>query len=149
MMGSVMIVSSDSISNAIFKAHLEPDYTGIEISSGVQALGFLKSNPLPDLILMDVEMTTGMNGLEVLKVLKQDERTRDIPVIFTLTENKREMGIIQKLYEQGAAEIVTRPVTKIQLLRRIAYQLEIKHLRQENSRLKVQLQQHTSGSEAC
>ena len=94
-------------------------------------------------------MTTGMNGLEVLKVLQQDERTRDIPVIFTLMENKREMRIIQKLYEQGAAEIVTRPVTEIQLLRRIAYQLEIKRLRQENSRLKAQLQQYTNGGETC
>ncbi len=148
-MGSVMIVSSDSISNAIFKAHLEPDYTGIEISSGVQALGFLKSNPLPDLILMDVEMTTGMNGLEVLKVLQQDERTRDIPVIFTLMDHHSALSILPTPYEHGAPETVTRPVTEIQLLRRTAYQLEIKRLRQENSRLKAQLQQYTNGGETC
>lgn len=61
----------------IFKAHLEPDYTGIEISSGVQALGFLKSNPLPDLILMDVEMTTGMNGLGIFLLSLPLWKTRE------------------------------------------------------------------------
>ena len=61
-MYTVMIVSNDKISNAICKAYLTPAYEGIEMFSGVQALGFLKSNPLPDLILMDLHMA-GMDGM--------------------------------------------------------------------------------------
>lgn len=138
-MYTVMIVSNDKISNAICKAYLTPVYEGIEMYSGVQALGFLKSNPLPDLILMDLHMA-GMDGTEVLKVLKQDERTKDIPVIFTLTEHS-DMDIVHKLYMQGATEIITKPVTEIQLLKRIEYQFEIKRLREENIHMKNMLEQ--------
>lgn len=138
-MYTVMIVSNDKISNAICKAYLTPEYKGIEMYSGVQALGFLKSNPLPDLILMDLHMA-GMDGTEVLEVLKQDERTKDIPVMFTLTEHG-DMDIVQNLYRQGATEIITKPVTEIQLLKRIEYQFEIKRLRAENTRMKNILEQ--------
>ncbi len=138
-MDTVLIVSNDKINNAICKAHLIPKYKGIEMYSGVQALGFLKSNPLPDLILMDLDMP-GMSGLDVLKVLKQGEQTKDIPVIFTISESL-DMGIIHNLYLQGATEIVTKPVTEIQLLKRIEYQFQIKHLKEEVSRLESLLKE--------
>lgn len=144
-MYTVMIVSNDKISNAICKAYLIPTYQGVEMYSGVQALGFLKSNPLPDLILMDLDMA-GMNGLEVLKVLKQDENTKNIPVIFTIPENHMDMGITQNVYAQGAAEIVTKPVTEIQLLKRIEYQFEMIRLKMENNQLKALLANNILGN---
>jgi len=133
-MFTVMLVSNDKISNTICKTYLVPAYQEIEMRSGVQALGFMKSNPLPDLILMDVEMA-GMSGMEVLQALKQDPRTSHIPVIFTL-EDRNNMDLVHKLYMQGATEVISKPVTEIQLLRRIEYQFELKRLREENTRLK-------------
>ena len=137
-MYTVMIVSNDKISNTIIKAYLVPAYEGIEMYSGVQALGYMKSNPLPDLILIDLEMA-GMNGMEVLHSLKQDPNTSHIPVIFTI-EDRSDMDIVHKLYMQGATEVVTKPVTEIQLLRRIEYQFELKRLREENEHLRAVLE---------
>ncbi|ACO47560.1 response regulator [Deinococcus deserti] len=48
--------------------------------SGHEALKLLKSTPLPDVILLDINMP-GITGFEMLEYLKQDRRLRHIPVV--------------------------------------------------------------------
>ena len=58
----------------------EQGYTVFPTSDGVQALRFVDST-LPDLILLDIKIP-GLDGFEVCRRLKADERTRSIPIIF-------------------------------------------------------------------
>ena len=66
----------------------------------------------PDLILLDW-MLPGMNGLQVLSELKNDERTKDIPV-FMLTAKGMMAEVGRALYG-GADEYITKPFDPVEL----------------------------------
>ncbi|MES9905878.1 MAG: phosphate regulon transcriptional regulator PhoB [Sedimenticola sp.] len=70
----------------------------------------------PDLILMDW-MLPGTSGIELTRELKQDERTRDIPVIM-LTARGEEDDKVRGL-ECGAEDYVTKPFSPRELMARI------------------------------
>lgn len=73
-------------------------------SNGQEGLDKVKAEK-PDLILLDVIMPK-LNGLDVLKTLKQDSNTKDIPVIL-LTNLPAEMSA-QKAKELGAADYLVK-----------------------------------------
>ncbi|MEM7343659.1 MAG: response regulator [Chloroflexota bacterium] len=70
---------------------------------------------IPDLILMDVRMPK-MTGYEACKVLKEQEETKDIPVIF-LSAKGQEMEISTGL-EAGAEQYLLKPFAPDQLTER-------------------------------
>ncbi len=78
---------------------------------------------LPDLILLDIMMPK-MDGFQVCQKLKSTEKTRYIPIIF-LTARNDEEGI-QKAFQLGAADYVTRPFNRVELLARIRTHLDLK-----------------------
>ena len=81
---------------------------------GVEALEFLRREggfhqaPLPDVILLDVNMPR-MNGLELLSVLKNDARLRRIPVIMLTTSRAEED--VWRSYDLHVNAYVTKPVS--------------------------------------
>ncbi|MDX9818801.1 MAG: response regulator [Desulfococcus multivorans] len=77
----------------------------IPAETGEQALK-IAGNEHPDLILLDL-MLPGINGIEVAKRLKNNVRTRDIPIIM-LTARGEEADIVLGL-EVGADDYVTKP----------------------------------------
>lgn len=78
----------------------------------------------PDLILLDIMMPK-MDGFEVCKLFKSRDQTKYIPIIF-LTARNDEEGI-QKGFKLGAADYVTRPFNRAELLARIETHLRLKH----------------------
>jgi two-component system, cell cycle response regulator DivK len=61
----------------------------------------------PDVVLMDMQLP-GMDGLEATRVLKDDARTRDIPVVaFTARAMK---GDDERMRQAGCAEVVSKPI---------------------------------------
>lgn len=83
---------------------------------GVEALEFLFSTgkfegenaePMPQLILLDLKLPK-LDGHEVLRQLRADERTRYIPVV-VLTSSQEEQDII-KSYDNGANGFVQKPI---------------------------------------
>jgi len=71
-------------------------------------VGIYERYTLPSLVVLDLNMP-GMNGTETLKMLKNDSRFRDIPVIiFSTSVNAIEM---QECLKTGAAAYVVKPVT--------------------------------------
>jgi two-component system response regulator len=81
-------------------------------SDGEEALQFLlpddgSCNPVPDLVLLDINLPK-ITGLEVLRRLRQDERTRYLPVVVLTTSNE-ERDIVET-YDLGANSFVRKPV---------------------------------------
>ncbi len=83
---------------------------------GVKALE-LATRVRPDLILLDVMLPGGLDGLEICRRLKQDERTRAVPVIM-LTALGDEVDRIVGL-ELGAEDYMAKPFSPRELLLRI------------------------------
>lgn len=63
----------------------------------------------PDLILLDM-MLPGLNGLEVIKALKENEPTRGIPVIVMTAYPGDEQFLKSTLMAMGAVEYLAKPV---------------------------------------
>jgi two-component system alkaline phosphatase synthesis response regulator PhoP len=85
------------------------------VLSGEEGLRAARSHPL-DLVVLDL-MLPGIDGLTVCRELKQDARTRDLPVII-LTAKGEEADIVAGL-ELGADDYVTKPFSPRVLLARV------------------------------
>ena len=87
------------------------------VSSGEEALDLLHyrgkykdgKDPLPGLILLDISMP-GMDGFEVLKQLKGDEKLKKIPVVMLTTSGEQEDVV--RSYEGGVCSYITKPVNR-------------------------------------
>lgn len=76
----------------------------------------------PDLIILDI-MMPGMDGFEVCKILKAEEATADIPIIFLTA--KIELDDVIEGFNLGGADYVTKPFKKKELMVRIKNHLDL------------------------
>lgn len=93
----ILVVDDDSLMLKTVKRHLEDQYDVATALSGQLAIRFLAKKQT-DLILLDYEMP-GETGPEVLQRLRDDERTKDIPVVFLTgiaDENKIRKVLVMK-----------------------------------------------------
>ncbi len=78
-----------------------------EAKNGEEALDILKNTPLPDIILLDLNMPR-MSGIEFLNILKGDERLKYLPtIILTTSENRTDL---LKCFEIGIAGYIIKPL---------------------------------------
>lgn len=85
---------------------LKEDYATIPATSGAAALKKVLLHPMPDLILLDILMPV-MDGYEVCRRLKENEITRDIPVIFITAVSETLDNA--KAFELGAVDYIAKP----------------------------------------
>jgi DNA-binding response OmpR family regulator len=113
---TVLVVDDDRDILDLARLVLEDGgYRVIAAPSGQAALDHAAESR-PDLILLDVNMP-GMDGWEVLKILKVDERTQDIPVaLFTIKSQVRDrvLGL-----QGGACDYIAKPFAQDELLARV------------------------------
>ena len=107
-MGKKILVVEDSpMTRSLIISSLEEvgDFTIIEADNGFQALRKLPEVP-PDLVITDINMPD-INGLEVVRFVKQSENFQHIPVIIVTTEGRdvdRERGL-----KLGADKYLVKP----------------------------------------
>jgi CheY-like chemotaxis protein len=104
-MASIMIVDDEVINIEILLEALESNYDIIVAINGEEALELIQSEK-PDLILLDI-MMPGIDGYEVCRRIKSNDKTRDIPVVFLSAkqaENAKQKGL-----ELGADDYITKP----------------------------------------
>jgi CheY-like chemotaxis protein len=100
--------------------------------NGKRALKIVGSDQKPDLILLDIMMPE-MDGFEVCRILKDDNETKDIPVIFVTA--KTETVDEKEGFELGAADYITKPIKPEILQVRIRTQLALVAAQREADRL--------------
>jgi two-component system sensor histidine kinase/response regulator len=110
-------------------------YTARVADNGYSALEIIRQQP-PDLILLDV-MLPDMDGYAVCKTLKDDDRLRDIPVIFISALNDTEHII--RAFRAGGVDYITKPFKHPEVIARVNMHLEMKFLREQDKRLIDQL----------
>lgn len=124
----ILLVDDVPANLSVLVSALEPH--GYEILAAPNGPAALKvaAKALPDLILLDILMPE-MNGLETCRRLKQDEATRDIPVIFLTA--RCEMESIVDGFRAGGVDYVVKPFQTEEVLSRVATHLRISRLARE------------------
>ncbi|MET0094675.1 MAG: response regulator, partial [Sedimenticola sp.] len=80
-MKTILVIDDDPSAIDILNSFLEREYKVVAAKEGEHGLSRAVSDDPPDLILLDILMP-GMDGYAVCTALKENPRTRDIPVIF-------------------------------------------------------------------
>lgn len=120
----ILIVDDDPRQLKILTGNLiefNPLYKLLIATNGKAGYEIAQKNK-PDLILMDWQMP-GMNGLEAIKLLKQDEETKSIPVI-VVTGTHNEVEKLKEVLDAGAIDFISKPFNGIELNARIRTQLK-------------------------
>lgn len=133
MKKKVILIADDEIDNVVLlqKRLKASGFDTIEAYDGNEVIEKAFNN-LPDLILLDI-MMPGRDGYEALKVLRENEKTKDIPVIM-LTARAEVPDKVRGL-ELGAEDYVTKPFDYNELLARINSHLELKKEVEEKIKL--------------
>ena len=124
----VLIVDDAPENIRILVESLKSFYTIMFAGNGKDALRLAKSDPPPDIILLDVIMP-GMSGYDVCRELKTDPYTKDIPVIF-VTSQTEESDEAHGL-ALGAVDYITKPFRSSLVTNRVGNQLELKRHRDQ------------------
>ncbi len=85
-------------------------------SDGVEALERVQTR-VPDVVVTDCQMPR-MNGLELIERLRQNERTRDVPILM-LTAKGFELPADELVERFGIAGVAAKPFSPRELLRRV------------------------------
>lgn len=114
--GRILVIDDTPANIRLMIELLKADYEVLFATSGERGIAIACAEPMPDMILLDVVMP-GIDGYETCRRLKDDDRTRNIPVMFVTgvdTEASEAQGI-----NLGAVDYLTRPISSPILLARV------------------------------
>lgn len=125
----ILIIDDDIGFRDLLRIHLSSAGYQVQVADdGVTGGRALLAHP-PDLIVSDVNMPF-LNGFELLSLLRADAETAAIPVI--LLSGRSDGDTMAKAVELGAADFLTKPVTRDQLLESIEACLSRNRIRTSN-----------------
>lgn len=110
----------------LLEAYLEALPVEVILAADGEATLQAVERDLPDLMLLDIMMPR-RSGFEVCRMLKDDPRYRDIPIIMVTALN--EVGDMERARESGADDFLCKPVNKIELLERVQNLLKLRQLK--------------------
>lgn len=126
----ILVVDDQPLNIDLLDAYLVPQgYEVLKAEDGEVALKTIAENTV-DLVLLDVMMPK-LDGFEVCRRIKGDERLRNIPVVMITALSAKEDRI--KGIEAGAEDFISKPIDKGEVLARVRMLLAMKTL---NNRLK-------------
>ncbi len=117
----IVVVDDIETNRTFFKRVLEKrGYTVLTAVNGEEGVELIRKEK-PKLVLLDFVMP-GMKGPEVCKIIKTEDQTKEIPVLF-LTSVYEPTDIIE-CYEQGAENFLTKPIQAGELIKHVEMILE-------------------------
>jgi len=140
-----VLVVDDTPDNLALMSGLLKDLYRVKVAnSGAKAMKIVRSDDPPDLILLDIMMPVH-SGYDVCSEIKEDGRSRDIPVIFLTAMSGEEDE--QRGLELGAVDYITKPISPPILLARVKAHLQLKaasdFLRDKNQFLEAEVARRT------
>jgi putative two-component system response regulator len=123
MMGlkTILIVDDTEVNIENLVLLLEDKYELLAATDGFEALELIEEESV-DLVLLDI-MMPNIDGFEVCTRIKSNPKTADIPVIFITAKTDEEA--IEKAYEVGGIDYVTKPFRAKEVLSRVANHLAL------------------------
>jgi len=107
----------------------DEEYDTLTAYEAQEALDIVKEET-PDLILLDI-MMPDVDGFEVCSILKSDENTRKIPIIFVTAKTETVDKV--KGLELGAVDYITKPFEEAEVLARVRTQIKLKTVNDEKN----------------
>jgi signal transduction histidine kinase len=129
--GAVLVVDDEARNRELLHDLLEArGYTVLAASDGEEGVSIAREK-IPDAILLGVMMPR-MNGFEVCRLLKADERTAFIPVLLVTSLDAREDRLIG--IEAGANDFIPTPIDSLELLLRVRNAVKTKRMYDQAAR---------------
>ncbi|GHV35625.1 two-component system response regulator [Synergistales bacterium] len=139
-----IVVVDDNLANLKTVKGILSEIYGTFTAPSAERMFALLERTIPDLILLDVEMPE-MNGYEAIKLLKENPKTQNIPVIF-LTALSGSGNELEGL-SLGAVDYIFKPFSPELLLKRIELQLlvteQTRELKNYNDNLRQMVEEKT------
>jgi len=131
----ILVADDNADMRDYFRRLLEPRWIVEVVRDGLSALASAQARP-PDLVLTDV-MMPGLDGFALLRRLRDDERTRAVPVV-VVSARAGEEATVEGL-QAGADDYLTKPFSARELIARVETQLKMArlHARAEAERRRV------------
>lgn len=131
MSTTVLVVDDEADVRVLCRVNLEFEgYRVVEAESGSKALDMVRAEP-PDLILLDL-MMPNMDGWEVIRRLRADERTASIPVVMLTAKADEDSQL--KGWEGGVVDYVTKPFNPLSLSKYVERALHKNRVEQDQSK---------------
>lgn len=130
-----ILIADDNPTNVeLLEAYLADYDCEIAVASdGLETLT-LARRIHPDLILLDIMMPK-MSGFEVCQKLKSDPATKDIMILMVTALN--ELGDIERAVAAGCDDFLSKPIHKLELLKRVENMLKLRQVTDELARLRA------------
>ncbi|HRY14471.1 MAG: EAL domain-containing protein [Candidatus Competibacteraceae bacterium] len=116
----ILVVDDEPGQRLLTSAALNPGgFTTLEAEDGANALRLCRSEQ-PDLVLLDIVMP-GLDGFVVCQTLRQQPGSRDLPIL--IVTGLDDLDSIEKAYDAGATDFITKPIQWLVLSHRLRYML--------------------------
>lgn len=138
---SILIIDDSIPFKIALKAMLEEaGYYGIKlfdnIGEAIQLFQFGDCSNIK-LILLDIQMPE-INGIEAVKIIKANDYTKDIPIIMVTAQDEEEN--IEKAFEAGALDYISKPIKKYELRARVKSVLNLVEERDKRIQKELELE---------
>lgn len=140
-MNKILIADDHQANVELLEAYLADVDCEVDFASdGQEALDKIATNP-PDLLLLDIMMPK-LSGFEVCKTIKDDPQTSQIMVLMVTALN--ELGDIERAVAAGTDDFLSKPVQKVELVKRVENMLRLKDVTDEVERLRRYIEEMES-----
>lgn len=119
---NVLVVDDVPLNILLIKKMLSQYTFQIRTANGGQAALDAVTQKMPDLMLLDL-MMPGIDGFEVIRRLRADEKTKDLPIIILSALNSEQD--ISKGFQLGANDFINKPIIMEKLLSSVTTQINL------------------------
>jgi len=125
-MAKIMLVEDENTLASAIREHFARNDIEVVVANNSTEMRQMVDNSI-DMILLDIYLPRPNNGLDILKILKEDIYTRDIPVV--MLTNISEPSVEAKARELGAIDYLVKSDNSLEnILSKVDYVLEKKYL---------------------
>jgi two-component system, chemotaxis family, chemotaxis protein CheY len=122
-MKKILVIEDDDALSWVISRILSSEYEIIVIKNGLEAMAWLTSGNVPDLIVSDLHMPQ-LNGIELLKFLQHSGIYKEIPVIILSGDEDPEM--MKQCRNLGAVKYILKPFGPELLMQDVEHAMKVK-----------------------